>query len=182
MWCEVTQSCPTLCDPMDCSLLGSIHGILQARILEWVHISFSRGSSQPRDRTWVFRTAGRLFTVWATMEAQKCTYLNFKKILLKKKCYHLSLQWLIIFLLMEGLKYCKNYPNVTQRQKVGKCCWENGTNWLSQCRVATNLQLEKNAVSVKRSQVKHNKIVACLINFENSLGNTEFFFLSYMNT
>ena len=47
---EVAQLCPTLCDPMDCSPPGSsIHGILQARILEWVAISFSRGSSQPRD-------------------------------------------------------------------------------------------------------------------------------------
>ena len=47
---EVAQSCLTLCDPMDCSLPGSsVHGILQARILEWVAISFSRGSSQPRD-------------------------------------------------------------------------------------------------------------------------------------
>ena len=43
---EVTQSCPTLCDPMDCSLLGfSIHGIFQAKVLEWFAISFSRGSS-----------------------------------------------------------------------------------------------------------------------------------------
>ena len=47
---EVAQSCPTLCDPMDCSLPGfSVHGIFQARILEWVAISFSRRSSQPRD-------------------------------------------------------------------------------------------------------------------------------------
>ena len=47
---EVAQSCLTLCDPMDCSPPGSsVHGILQARILEWVAISFSRGSSQPRD-------------------------------------------------------------------------------------------------------------------------------------
>ena len=47
---EVTQSSPTLCDPADCSLLGSsVHGILQARVLEWIAISFSRGSSQPRD-------------------------------------------------------------------------------------------------------------------------------------
>ena len=46
---EVTQSCPTLCGPMDCSLRGfSIHGIFQARVLEWVAISFPRGSSQPR--------------------------------------------------------------------------------------------------------------------------------------
>ena len=59
----VTQSCPALCDPMDCSLPGSaVRGILQARILEWVAISFSRGSSQPRDQTWVSRTAGRFFT------------------------------------------------------------------------------------------------------------------------
>ena len=48
----VTQSCPTLCDPIDCSSSGSsVQGILQARILEWVSISFSRGSSQPRNRT-----------------------------------------------------------------------------------------------------------------------------------
>ena len=48
---EVAQSCPTLCNPMDCSLTGSfIHGIFQTRILEWVAISFSRGSSQSRDR------------------------------------------------------------------------------------------------------------------------------------
>ena len=46
----VTQSSQTLCDPMDCSLPGSsVHGILQTRILEWVAISFSRGSSQLRD-------------------------------------------------------------------------------------------------------------------------------------
>ena len=47
-----TQSCLTLCDPMDCSPPGSsVHGIPQARILEWVAMPFSKGSSQPRDRT-----------------------------------------------------------------------------------------------------------------------------------
>ena len=66
---EVSQSCPTLCDPMDCSLpLSSIHGIFQARVLEWVAISFSRGSSWPRDRTLVSRIVGRCFTIWATRE------------------------------------------------------------------------------------------------------------------
>ena len=70
-WSEVTQSCPTLCDPMDCSLPGSIHEIFQARILECVAISFSRRSSRPKDRTWVSRIAGRHFTVWVTREAQK---------------------------------------------------------------------------------------------------------------
>ena len=49
---QLLQSCPTLCNPMDCSLLdSSVHGIPQARILEWVAISSSRGSSPPRDRT-----------------------------------------------------------------------------------------------------------------------------------
>jgi len=58
----VAQSCLTLCDPMDCSLPGSsFHGILQARVLEWVAISFSRGSSQPRDGTQVSRIPGRHF-------------------------------------------------------------------------------------------------------------------------
>ena len=61
---EVVQLCLTLRDPMDCSLPGSsIHGIFQARVLEWVAISFSRGSSQPRDRTQVSLIAGRCFTI-----------------------------------------------------------------------------------------------------------------------
>ena len=70
LWSEVAQSCVTLCSPMDCSLPGSsIHGIFQARVLEWVAISFSRGSFQPRDGTWVSYIAGRCFTLWATREA-----------------------------------------------------------------------------------------------------------------
>ena len=52
--CVCAQLCPTLCDPMNCSPPGpSVHGILQARILEWVAISSSRGSSQPRNWTYV---------------------------------------------------------------------------------------------------------------------------------
>ena len=71
---EVTQSCLTLCDPMDCSPPGSsVHGVFQARILEWGAISFSRGSSQPRDQTWVSYMAGRFFIIWATGEAPTIT-------------------------------------------------------------------------------------------------------------
>ena len=55
---KVTQSCPTLCNPMD----YTVHGILQARILEWVAVPFTRGSSQPRDRTQVSHIAGGFFT------------------------------------------------------------------------------------------------------------------------
>ena len=66
---EVTQSCPTLCDPMDCSLPGfSVHGVFQARILEWAAISFSSRSCQPRDWTPVSHIVGRCFTIWATSE------------------------------------------------------------------------------------------------------------------
>ena len=71
---EVTQSCSTLCDPMDGNLPGStVHGIFQARILEWAAISFSSGSSQPRDRTQVSCIADRRFTIWFTREACKYT-------------------------------------------------------------------------------------------------------------
>ena len=64
------QSCLTLCDPMDYSPPDSSgHGISQARILEWVATSFSRASSQPRDRSWVSSIAVRFFTIWATREA-----------------------------------------------------------------------------------------------------------------
>ena len=65
----VDQSCLTICNPMNCSPPGSsVHGILQARILEWVAIPFSRGSSQTRDQTQVCCIAGRFFTIWATRE------------------------------------------------------------------------------------------------------------------
>ena len=70
---EIAHSCLTLCNPMDCSLPGSsLHGILQARVLEWVAISFSRGSSWSRDRTWVSCIPGRRFNLWATREARMC--------------------------------------------------------------------------------------------------------------
>ena len=62
---EVARSCPTLCNSIDCSPAGSsVNGIFQARMLEWVAISFSRGSSQPRDRSRVSHIVGRCFTIW----------------------------------------------------------------------------------------------------------------------
>jgi len=71
----VIQSCPTLCDPTDCSLPdSSVHGFLQARILEWVAIPFSRGSSWPRNQTQVSWIAGRFFTIWATRKPCFCIF------------------------------------------------------------------------------------------------------------
>ena len=65
----VAQSCPTLCDPMDCSPPGSsVRGIFQAKILEWVAVPSSRGSFRPGDRTRVSCIAGRFFTIWVTRE------------------------------------------------------------------------------------------------------------------
>ena len=75
----VAQSCPTLSDPVDCRLPdSSVHGIFQARGLEWVVISFSRGSSRPRDRTRVSHIVGRHFTVWATREVPKVASIEKK--------------------------------------------------------------------------------------------------------
>ena len=73
---SVAQSCLTLCNPVDRSL---VHGILQARILEWVAILFSRGSLWPRDRTW-----SRFFTVWAAREAP--SFLNGKQTCICWRC------------------------------------------------------------------------------------------------
>ena len=68
---------------MDCRLLGSsLHGILQASVLEWVAISFCRGSSRPRDRTWVPWIPGRRFNFWATIDTAKFWYLVSKLLLL----------------------------------------------------------------------------------------------------
>ena len=70
MLCSDAQSCLSLCDPMDCSPPGSsVHVISQTRILEWVAISFSKGSSPPRDQTWVSCLPGGFFTNWAIREA-----------------------------------------------------------------------------------------------------------------
>ena len=63
---KVAQSCPTLCDPMN----YTVHGILQARILEWIAVPFSRGSSQPRDWTQVSCFAGKFFTNWTTSDVR----------------------------------------------------------------------------------------------------------------
>ena len=86
MWyekCKVTSlSRVRLCDPMDCSPPGSsVHGILQARVLEWGAISFSRGSSWPRDRTWVSHTVGRRLGY----QGSHMSYKGISKCLLKKQ-------------------------------------------------------------------------------------------------
>ena len=76
VWAQLPQLCPTLCNPMDHSVPGSsVHGILQARILEWVIMPSCKGSFWPGDGTHVSCVAGRFFTHWATWEAQP-SYIN----------------------------------------------------------------------------------------------------------
>ena len=87
------QLCQALCDPMDCSPPGSsVHRILQARILEWVTISFFRGSSQSRSQTQASHIVGRFFTIWATRESQQFYHTNdnlpMKKLRLREARKH----------------------------------------------------------------------------------------------
>ena len=94
---EVFQSHPTLCDPIDCSLPGSsVHRIFQATVLEWIAISFSRGSSQPRAWTRVSFIINRHVTIWATREIY---YLKFGN------CFY---------------RYCYFLYNCSQKHC---CCW-----------------------------------------------------------
>ena len=83
----VIQSCPTFCDPMDYSMPGSsVHGILQARILEWVALPFSRGSSWPRDWSQVSHTGDRFFTIWVK------SYTD----MVKKNFFQLFIQYIVV--------------------------------------------------------------------------------------
>ena len=87
----VAQSCPTLCNPMDCSPSGSsVHRILQAGVLEWVPISFSRRPSRPRDQTQVSSMVGRCFTIGATKEVPVVTHFLYlgSKIIVDGCCNH----------------------------------------------------------------------------------------------
>ena len=116
---KVAQSCLSLCDSMD----YTVHGILQARILEWVVIPFSRESSQPRDQTHVSCTEGGFFTSWTTREVQ-----------LSRKCKSKP-QWGINSHLLERL-WLKTVTSVGENLEKGEpLCTVNGDiNWYSHYR------------------------------------------------
>ena len=101
----VTQSCLTLYDPRDCSPPGSfVHGILQARILEWVAITFSSGSSCSRHQTGVSCIAGGFFTIWAIKEAP---WKHYSRCHMSTRAGHF---WFII----KSLLYITDWRFVTQ--------------------------------------------------------------------
>ena len=128
MHAKLFQSCPTLCDPMDYSSPGSsVYGILQARILEWVAIPFSRGSSWPSDQIWVSCIVGRFFTSWATREAP---YSRFGRIIfLKHKRHLLILVWAVSAGTEETTEIIICYSFLLWRKKQAKRFAHNqGTN------------------------------------------------------
>ena len=111
-------SCVRLCNPVDCSPPGSsIHGILQARILEWVAISSSRGSSQPRDPTQVSRNAGRCFNLWATREVSAAC-------ILKLEWYREGI--------MRQTKYSKSLPHILRMISSLTLLWPSIPAWILQ--------------------------------------------------
>ena len=133
LWSEVAQSCLTLCDPMDSSLPGfSVHGILQARILEWVTISFSRGSSWPRDRTWVSHIGGRCFNLWATREAS--FMMGLVPLKEEEETWHLSLFFPPLSLPYEDT--ARNHLQTKKRaliRNIISCHLELGLSCLQKC-------------------------------------------------
>ena len=134
---EVTQSYLTLCDHMDYSLPdSSIDVIFQARVLEWVTISFSRGSSQPRDWTWVSHIAGRRFTIWAIREARGCVTLllgrkamkSLDRLLKSKDITFLTKVHIVKAVVFPVVMYrCESWKiNKTERQRIDAFelrCW-----------------------------------------------------------
>ena len=99
----VAQSCPALCNPLDCSLPGpSVHGILQARILEWVAIVFSRGSSQPRDGTRISYIGRWMLCHWATRETLPPVCLN--SLLIHLLVIKMRLIWTSMYKFLHGNK------------------------------------------------------------------------------
>ena len=99
----VTQSCPTLCDPIDCSPPGSsVHGISQVSILEWVAVSFSKGTSHPRNQTQVSYTAGGFFTDWTMKKthSEDCLFVLFVALVVVQNILSLIIPPLFSFLFL----------------------------------------------------------------------------------
>ena len=157
---EVTQSCPTLWDPMDCSLSrSSVHGIFQARVLEWIAISFSRESSQLRNRTQVSHIAGRCFTIWATRVVS--IYLLFSLIiqifLRLALSWHLGLNLNVSFLMS---------PSMITNLKQSLGWWGGGAvRWEGQSQDGGGIGQEDHFLPQKI----HQKIIWMLSNFHKTI-------------
>ena len=142
--CSFAQSCTTPCNPLDCSPPGSsIHGILQARLLEWVAMPSSRGSSQARDRTRVSCIAGGFFTRWAIRDAPRKTLPPWNQSLWTyKTIYLLSCKFSAVFIWLSiavstKVPDCEQQkPTLTISAKKGVFRKELGELWGSPKRLA----------------------------------------------
>ena len=122
---KVTQSCPTLCKPMD----YTVHIILQARILEWATISFSRGSSWPRDWTRVSCNAESFFTDWESVNLWKCIFkLTYDPLTIIFISIHFIFQYKFIYFnwSLITLQYCIGF--VIHNYKIYLEVWLKGKN------------------------------------------------------
>ena len=134
-WCsdvKVAQSSPTLWDPMD----YTVHWILEARILEWVAVPFSRGSSQPRDRTQVLyqliryqlNHKGSPHKGWTSRITSACLFKRHKEPKIVRS--HLSIQWKHHSVLWQ--KYCPfRYQRPPNSQSSKSLSWDIASSWQS---------------------------------------------------
>ena len=158
---KVAQLCLTLFNPMD----YSVHGILQSRILEWMAVPFSRGSSQPRDRIQVSRIAGRFFTSWATREAQE--YWSEQPILCPVdlpdpgiELWSPTLQADSLPAELAAKPTCWNghYP----KEKKQECWWGCGKKmqhcallvWMQTCAATTDIRMEVSQKMQSRTAIR----------------------------
>ena len=113
----VTQSCLTLCSPMDCSLPGSsVHGIFQARILEWAAISSSKGSSCPRDQTQVSYMAD------ISLLSEPPRKVHIKRMISVSTDWHLSMHRKVLNSLTSDIIFCLINNNLLTSRLPALCC------------------------------------------------------------
>ena len=152
---------------MDCSLPGSsVHGILQARILGWVAIPFTRVSSQPRDWTRVCCIAGKFLTVWATREAHSMCVCLCVCVCIKKSIMHKRLQ--LRGELLRGPASPRHPPSVWLRMQ-SHCLFGYIWEWPSHCGLAHRASTQAGCVLVfLKAHIEVNKnmplCLKCLLN------------------
>ena len=129
-YCWVTKSCLTLCNPMDCSQIGSsMHGIFQARLLEWVAISSSRWSSWPRDQTCISCNGRQNLYHWATHRICQLGFLYTWTSVLETFCIHLkstqhnSCSFHPSFRIAPHSNQKKSWPNISHALSSPKSGW-----------------------------------------------------------